>query len=192
MYRLKSKYFENGDKAGKLLAYQLQKARTSHLIPAIKSEKGDVLKTPLDINKRFKEYYEFLYSSEVKPSEEDLDRFFGNIKMPVLSNVDREDLERPITQSEIKIAIDNMASGRAPGEDDYSIPFFKTFSPILVDKLEWVFNEAKGKGYLPSSSQVSFIIVLLKPNKDPLQCAGYHPISLLNSERKIYAKILAR
>lgn len=124
MYRLKSKYLEYGDKAGKLLAYQLQKARASRLIPAIKSEKGEVLKTPLDINKRFKEYYESLYSSEVKPSPEDLDRFFGSIEMPVLPNEDREDLDRPISQSEIKIAIDNMASSRTPGEDGYSIHFF--------------------------------------------------------------------
>ncbi len=36
LYCLKNKYFENGDKAGKLLAYRLQKARTSRLIPAIR------------------------------------------------------------------------------------------------------------------------------------------------------------
>lgn len=75
LYRLKSKYFEYGDKARKWLAYRLQKARASCLIPTIKSEKGEVLKTPLDINKRFKEYYESPYSSEIKPSSDDLDRF---------------------------------------------------------------------------------------------------------------------
>ncbi len=35
-------------------------------------------------------------------------------------------------------------------------------------------------------------MVLLKSNKDPLNCDGYRPISLLNSERKILAKILVR
>lgn len=39
LYRLKSKYFENGDEAGKLLSHRLQKA--SRLIPAIKSESGE-------------------------------------------------------------------------------------------------------------------------------------------------------
>lgn len=85
-----------------------------------------------------------------------------------------------------------MASGKAPGNDGFSINFYKTFSSKLVDKLQRVFNEAKETCHLPNSIHFSLTTVLLKPNKDPLQCEGYHPISLLNSERIIYAKIFAR
>ena len=192
LYRLKSKYFEIGDKAGRLLSHRLQKARTSRIIPVIKSESGEILKTPQDINRRFKEYYKTLYSSEVNPSPDDLETFFSKINLPTLSNEDRENLERPISQAEILAAINNMASGKAPGDDGFSINFFKTFSSKLVDKLQRVFNEAKENGHLPDSSHFSLITVLPKPNKDHLQCGGYRPISLLNSERKIYAKIFAR
>lgn len=85
-----------------------------------------------------------------------------------------------------------MASGKAPGDDGFSINFYKAFSSKLVDKLQRVFNEAKENGHQPDSTHFSLITVLLRSYKDPLQCGGYRPISLLNSERKIYAKIFAR
>lgn len=108
-----------------------------------------------------------------------------------MSTEDREHLERPISQVEILAAINSMASGKAPGDDGFSINFYKT-SSLLVDKLQRVFKEAKDNGHLPHSTHTSLITVLLKLNKEPLQCEGYRPISLLNSEGKIYAKIFAR
>lgn len=51
LYRLKSEYFEIEDQAGKLLARRLQKTRTAHLIPVIKSDNGEILKSPQDIKK---------------------------------------------------------------------------------------------------------------------------------------------
>ena len=192
LYRLKNKYFENGDKAGKLLAYRLQKARTSRLIPTIRSVNGEILKSPQDINSRFKEYYKALYSSEVNPTPECLERFFSKINLPTISTVDREELDKPISQGEILASIKKMASGKAPGDDGFSINFYKVFSSTLVEKLQRVFNEAKEKGHLPDSTNSSLITVLLKPDRDPLQCGSYRPISLLNSDRKIYAKIFAK
>lgn len=157
LYRLKSKYFENGDKAGRLLAHRLQKARTSHLIPAIKPESGEILRCPQDINNRFKEYDKTLYSSEINPSPEDLEAFFSKIKLPTLSTEDREHLERPISQVEILAAINSTASGKAPGDDGFSVHFYKTFSSLLVDKLQRVFKEAKDNGHLPDSTHTSLI-----------------------------------
>lgn len=37
----------------------------------------------------------------------------------------------------------------------------------------------------------ALIVVIPKPGKDWLQCGSYHPISLLNNDAKILAKIIA-
>ncbi len=62
---LKCKYFEAGDRAVRVSAHRLQKAKTLCLIPAVLSKRGETLTTPKTISERFKEFYETLYTSEV-------------------------------------------------------------------------------------------------------------------------------
>lgn len=38
----------------------------------------------------------------------------------------------------------------------------------------------------------ALIVLLLKPHKDPFKCDSYHPISLINVDIKILAKVLAK
>lgn len=59
--------------------------------------------------------------------------------------------------------------------------------PELLRVLNW---SAIG-GDLPSSMMESTITVIPKEGKDSLNPASYRPISLLNSDTKILAKVLA-
>lgn len=54
-----------------------------------------------------------------------------------------------------------------------------------------MFNESLSSGCLPSTLLQAAITLLPKGGKDPLQCASYRPISLLNTDYKIVSKILA-
>lgn len=45
---------------------------------------------------------------------------------------------------------------------------------------------------LPSTLRQSCISLILKKDKDPLDCGSYRPISLLNVDVKILAKMLAK
>ena len=55
-----------------------------------------------------------------------------------------------------------------------------------------MFNESFGNGSLPHSLRQATITLLLKKDKDPLECGSYRPISLINTDGKIIAKVLAR
>lgn len=46
-------------------------------------------------------------------------------------------------------------------------------------------------GMLPDSMNEALIVVIIKPGKDRLHCGSYRPISLLNNDAKILAKVLA-
>lgn len=48
------------------------------------------------------------------------------------------------------------------------------------------------KGSFSRDVNTALISLLLKKDKDPSECANYRPLSLLNSDLKIYAKVPAR
>lgn len=84
-----------------------------------------------------------------------------------------------------------MQSGKSPGPDGLPSDFYKKFSPELSPFLCQVFSDSFDSGELPLTFNQACISLLLKKGKDPLECASYRPISLLNTDVKILAKILA-
>lgn len=54
-----------------------------------------------------------------------------------------------------------------------------------------MYNEALLFGHLPPTLNNAAITLLLKKDKDPTLCSSFRPISLLNVDYKILAKILA-
>ena len=55
-----------------------------------------------------------------------------------------------------------------------------------------MFNQSYSSGHLPETLNQAFICLPHKKGKDPLCSQSYRPISLLNLDFKILAKILAR
>lgn len=74
LYQLKSKNYEMGERAGKILAQKLQKVKTSRLIQAVKADQTMII----DTQGRFKTFYEVLYGKDV--TKHDLETFFKKAK----------------------------------------------------------------------------------------------------------------
>ncbi len=55
-----------------------------------------------------------------------------------------------------------------------------------------MFNESYKSGILPQTLRQATISLILKKEKDPLQCSNYHLISLLCADVKLLAKTLTR
>lgn len=91
---------------------------------------------------------------------------------------------------EIAATIDSLTSNTAPGLDDLTGIFYKTYKDILAPQLLEVYAEALEVGSLLPSMREAVISLLLKPGKDATSCSSYRPISLINFDSKILAKIL--
>lgn len=62
---------------------------------------------------------------------------------------------------------------------------------ILYPLLKAVFEDSSDSSVLTPTLRQASISLLLKKGKDPLSCSSYRPISLLNVDIKILAKVLA-
>ena len=99
-------------------------------------------------------------------------------------------LEQPISEEEVLSSLKSMARNKTPGEDGLPAEFYTVF---------W--NDIKL--YIMSSYQYSFennslsitqkrgILCLLPKRSDPLQLKNWRPISLLNVDYKLVAKVVA-
>lgn len=101
-----------------------------------------------------------------------------------------ETLVQPFTISEVQKVIPSP-SGKAPGPDGLPIDFYKTHADLLAPLLAQLYTTCLADGQLPASLYHAHLTLIYKPPKDPVSCASYQPIALLNNDLKILTKLLA-
>lgn len=80
----KQKHFEFNDKPHRLLARQLRKQENDCMIHKIKSDKGEILIKPKDINDRFLQFYKNLYTSKSNTDYTAMQDFLNKCNFPQL------------------------------------------------------------------------------------------------------------
>lgn len=111
--------------------------------------------------------------------------FFNKLTLPSVPAEQNSLLGGEISNAEILQAIKSLKCNKTPGPDGYTYEFYKKFTLELCPLLQAMFNESLSSGCLPSTLRQAAITLLPKGGKDPLQCASYRPISLLNTDYKI-------
>lgn len=84
-----------------------------------------------------------------------------------------------------------MQSGLAPGPDCITIEFYSVYQKTLAPRITSLLAQFSATGSLPDSLSEAVVVLVHKSSKDPEECASYRPISLLNADAKLLAKILA-
>lgn len=109
-------------------------------------------------------------------------------KLPTLTGEDIKHLERPIETSQVII---DLKAGKSPGPDGFSSIYYKIFINILTGPLTEAVNSLSNPREVSLAFLSAFITVIYKPNEDPVNCTSYRPISFLNLDVKLLAKIVA-
>ena len=90
-------------------------------------------------------YYEQLYKTR-NPDIERIQKYLEKLNdIPKLTEEDKQLCEGKITESECKIALNNMKMDKSPGLDGLKVEFYKTFWPEISEKLVQALNEANEK-----------------------------------------------
>ena len=192
LQKTRQTYFEFGDKPSKLLALQLRQRYSQNLISQIRSPDLGVTSNTSDINTCFNNFYKSLYQSESTADQSLVNSFLNTLPTPSINQDIKSRLDEPLSLDEVTQAIRSMQSNKSPGPDGFPIEFYKTFGDALAKPMLNMFNEALNIGLLPQSLRQASISLILKKDKDPLECGSYRPISLCPVDAKVLAKALAR
>lgn len=181
--------YEHGDRAGEILARQLKGTRSKQAINGVTLQNG--VTDQLGIIDAFKSYYQELYSSNICSDPILVYNFFRDLPIPTIPLDQVSGLDAPIQQQEIVAAIKSLQPWKSPGPDGFPSEFYAMFSEQLSPLFAEACADSFNRGFLPSTLNHACITLLPKKYKNPLECASYRPISLLNSDYKILAKVLA-
>ena len=136
-----------------------------------------------------RDYYKQFYANKMDNLEE-MDKFLEKHNLPRLNQVEIENINRPITSTEIENVIKNLPANKSPGPYGFTGTFYQTFRDELTPILLKLFQSIAVGGTLPNSFYEATITLIPKPENDVTKKGNYRPISLMNGDAKIFNKIL--
>ena len=117
---------------------------------------------------------------------EEMGKFLEKYNLPNLNQEEIEDLNRPITSTEIKTIIKKSSNKQ---KDQMASEVNSTKNLVLI--LLKLFQKISVEDKLPNSFYEPTITLIPKPYRDATKKENYRPMLLMNIDAKILNKILA-
>ena len=184
----RARWVEEGESSSAYFFRLEKKCGADRWISAIKLEDGTIVSSPTDLCSAFAEFYTSLLS--VTPTDPGIrDSLLGNISSS-LSPDEAALCEGHLSPAECFAALQGMARRKPPGLDGLPMEFYLRFWSVLGSDLINVCNSCFDAGCL-SLSQHRGVISLSFKKGDRLDPKNWRPISLLNVDYKLAARVIA-
>jgi hypothetical protein len=158
-------------------------------------DNGEILSETTEIAIEQRNFYEKLYSEKYDIPEKEIRKaethFLEETECREVTDEENKILDSPINRDEISKALNELSNNKAPGSDGISANFYKFFwAKISSFVSNSIFSCIENKEM--SIDQKRGILTLLpKKEKDCRYLKNWRPLSLLNTDYKILAKLLA-
>ena len=187
------KFSELGEKCNKFFL-GLEKSRSKSNTIVRVSEGNRDLTNCFDILDSLSNYYSNIYkspTSRVRSSEAAEKMFLNSNNVNVLNDEERIYHNEIFSEDEILFTLKSMKNGSSPGLDGLPIEVYKVFwNDIKHFLINCIHDCFLNESLTPSQSQ-ALLCLIHKGGDNPRELiASWRPISLLNSDYKLIAKLL--
>ena len=120
--KTKSWFFEKINKIDKPLARPIKTKMGKTQINRIRNEKGEVTTETEEIQRIMRDYCRQIYVNKMNNLEE-MDKFLEKHNLQRLNQEEIENMNRPITNTEIETVIKNLPTNKSSGPDGFTGEF---------------------------------------------------------------------
>jgi hypothetical protein len=187
--RSKAKYTIEGEKCTRFFFSLEKNRRKAELIKDLQNKKGEMVKDIKGILKEVKEYYGELFGTKgIDEKEKNL--LLESVTAKV-SKEDKEECDKEISKEEILQAINSLKGKKSPGTDGIVNEFYKVFKERISEILKEVYQEIFKKGEIDQRMSMGLMKLIYKRKGSKNNLSNFRPITMLNTDLKILAKVLA-
>ena len=150
----------------------------------IRTTDGSKLKELGDIKYYILEHFKNQYSETSTKSIQDLMKELENLEIPKLGFAQRNNLDRPVSNEKIEMAIFQLGPQKSPGLDGIPAFFYQDLWSIVRQDIFNYVHALFHSGTLLKSLNQTYITFIPKI-KTPKEVAHFRPINLWNVTYKI-------
>ena len=191
--RSKATWYEKGEKSNKYFLNLETHKKAKSSVRKVFNREGVLITYPKKIRQEIHNFYSNLCKRDpLSPSEDVLNSFLNNPKIPKLSDNDIRICDGKLTVDECYKSLQLFESNKSPGNDGLTIEFYRAFwhvlGSVMVDSLNCSYDYSE----LSNSQKEAIITLIEKKDKDKRHLSNWRPISLINVDVKIGSKAIAK
>ena len=192
IFRSKCRWVEGGERPTKYFFNLEKKNYNKKTITELHGEDGTTVNNEKQILDSIEKYYSQLYKTINNPEQKDFDSFMEPLRISKLKTEDREEMEGPLSVEECKKALDTFEGDKTPGEDGFTVEFYKIFFDLIGQDLVASFNAAYEVNELSISQRRGIVTLIPREDGSLLELQNWRPITLLDVDCKIATKAIAK
>ncbi|KAL9958928.1 hypothetical protein ACROYT_G036005 [Oculina patagonica] len=193
IFRSKVRWTEEGEKPTKYFLNMERKNYNKKIITELQTSEGLNTTDEKQMLDEIKSFYQNLYTSANNVTDTVFQEFISKtpLQFPKLSSKENDRMEGKLTFEECQNALKSMANGKSPGEDGFTVEFYKAFFYLLDQDFLNSINAAYDDGEMSISQRRGVITLIPKENTELKKLSNWRPITLLNVDYKIASKAIA-
>lgn len=187
--KIKSSMDQRRGKKHKILHKSTLSHRSHNKILKLRDSQGKELVTHKEMESTLVQYFLTIATEPILDRSQFIKKFTKYIPK-LVTREDNHNLNRPISEDEVREVINEMQNGKALGQDGFIVDFFKAcWETVKQDILDIVEDSRRSKSVLKVIN-ASFIALILKQEKSST-LSKFRPIALCNVVYKIISKVIA-
>lgn len=190
--RSKVQWVEEGEKnTSYFLRLERANYKNKHIEQLMDNSNRSIITDPEKILNLQRDFYQKLFTDTNHNNDEADRELFESVELPKIPNIEKIKCEKQVSEYELTKSIKSMKNGRSPGTDGLTSEFYKLFYIDIKEILLSSINYELQTGKLSIEKRRGILTLIPKKEKNRLFLKNWRPLTLLNTDYKIIANIIA-